>query len=69
VLFTLASTARQLTNPAAYWDEAQIVVQSLESGQRTVVVQAGKDARYLSGHLLYVRQGTLLAVPFAPCVW
>lgn len=64
VLFTLASTAQQLTNVAAYWDDAQIVVQSLDSGQRTVVVQRGKDARYLSGHLLYVHEGTLLAVAF-----
>jgi serine/threonine-protein kinase len=36
------------------WDEAQIVVQSLSSGERTVVVKGGSDARYLpTGHLVY----------------
>ena len=68
VLFTLASLpATAPVDPAAFWDNAQIVVQSLDSGQRKVVVQGGADARYLStGHLVYVRQGTLLAVAFDP---
>ena len=47
------------------WDDSQIVVQSLESGERKVLVNGGTDARYVStGHLVYVRAETLLAVPF-----
>jgi len=62
VLFTLASGA----NPDR-WDKAKIVVQSLTSGARTVIVDGGSDARYLpSGHLVYAVGGVLFAVPFDP---
>jgi len=57
VLFTLATSGG--------WNEAQIVVQSLDSSERKVVVRGGRDARYVeTGHLVYARSGTLLAVPF-----
>ena len=47
------------------WDDAQIVVHSLETGVRKVLIEGGRDARYLpTGHLVYVLDGTLLAVPF-----
>jgi serine/threonine-protein kinase len=47
------------------WDRAQIVVQSLESGERKVIIAGGSDARYLpTGHIVYALGGTLLAVPF-----
>ncbi len=47
------------------WDKAQIVVQSLSSGERKVVIKGGSAARYLpSGHLVYAIAGTLLAIPF-----
>jgi serine/threonine-protein kinase len=47
------------------WDDAQIVVQPLDGGARQVVVQGGTDGRYLpTGHLVYFRRGSLLAVPF-----
>jgi len=51
---------------AAYrWDDAQIVVRSLDTGNQTVLVTGGSDGRYVStGHLIYVRLGTLMAVPF-----
>jgi protein kinase-like protein len=40
-------------------------VQSLTTGKRTILVEGGADARYVStGHLIYVRAGTLMAVPF-----
>ena len=56
VLFTLGDG----TN----WDDAQIVVHSLETGERKVLIE-GRDARYVpTGHLVYVLDGTLLAVPF-----
>ena len=47
------------------WDAAQIVVQSLATGMRTVVVQGGSDARYFpTGHLVYALEGALFAVAF-----
>ena len=59
ILFTVTHT------PLPTWEDTEIVVQSLATGQRTVLVQGGADGRYLpSGHLLYVRRGTLMAAPF-----
>ena len=47
------------------WDEAQIVLQSPASGQRIVLIEHGRDARYLpTGHIVYGLNGVLLAVPF-----
>ena len=64
VLFTLNSSA---SRSMAAWDAAQIVVQSLTSGDRTVVIENASDARYLSsGHLVYATSGTLFAVGFDP---
>ena len=45
------------------WDQAQIVVQALDTGLRKVVMTGGTDARYLrTGHLVYGQRGTLMAV-------
>ena len=45
----------------------QIVAQSLDTGARTMVINGGTDARYLTtGHIVYALRGTLLAVPFDP---
>ena len=45
--------------------EFQIVVQSLESGERKVLVEGGCSNKYLStGHLIYVIGNNLFAVPF-----
>ena len=58
VLFTLAQEGES-------WDDARIVVQSLDGGARRVVVPGGTDARYLpTGHLVYALRGSLLAQPF-----
>ena len=58
ILFTLAARLGE-------WDTAQIVVQSLDSDRRDVVVERGTDARYVpTGHLVYALDETLLAVPF-----
>ena len=47
------------------WDEGQVVVQSLPSNARTVVVQRGSDGRYLqTGHITYAVGDALLAVAF-----
>ena len=59
VLFAVA------TRTAHRFDESQIVVQSLATGERRVLVDGGTSPRYVStGHLLYVRDSTLMAVPF-----
>ena len=47
------------------WDEAEIVAHSLQTGERKVLIEAGKHARYVAtGHLVYVSSETLFAVPF-----
>ena len=58
VLFTLRSGSGS-------WDDAEIVVHSLATGDLTPLGVDGTDARYVStGHLVYGRAGTLWAVPF-----
>jgi serine/threonine protein kinase/Tol biopolymer transport system component len=58
ILFTVAAQAGS-------WDSADIVVQSLASGERKVVVHGGRDARYVpTGHLLYGLAGVLYGVAF-----
>ena len=60
VLFTLTSVSGQTR-----WDEAQIVVQSLESGERKILWEGGSDARYVpTGHLVYALEDVLFALPF-----
>ena len=57
VLFTVGGTGG--------WDEAQIVVQSLSTGERSVLVEGGSGAHYLpTGHLVYVLGDGLFAVAF-----
>jgi serine/threonine-protein kinase len=47
------------------WHESQIVVQSLSSGRRTVVVERAGDAHYVAGgYLTYVSGNDLFAVRF-----
>ena len=49
----------------ARWDDAEVVVESLSTGDRVVLFQGGRDARYVeTGHLVYVAGGVILAVPF-----
>jgi len=50
---------------SASYDEAKIVAINLESGEQKVVLEGGSQARYLpTGHLVFVREGTLYAAPF-----
>ena len=60
-MFTLAPRAG-----VTLWSEADIVVESLTSGDRKILRQGGgMDARYVpTGHLVYVYQNVLYAVPF-----
>ncbi len=47
------------------FDNANIVVQILKTGERKIVHQGGTYARYApSGHLLYAHQGTIFAARF-----
>jgi len=61
---TLLFTAKMRTG---LWDNTRIVAQSLKSGDRKILVENGADARYApTGHLVFSRLGTLVAVPFDP---
>lgn len=55
VLFT------NYTTPA---DKSKIEVLSLADGKRQVVLDGGYFARYVQGHLVFVRNGVLATVPF-----
>jgi Tol biopolymer transport system component len=60
VIFTISKGAQ-------LWDDSQVVVRSLDTGKQAVLVTGGSDGRYVStGHLIYIRLGTLMAVPFDP---
>jgi eukaryotic-like serine/threonine-protein kinase len=49
------------------WDEKHVAALKLETGERHVVLRAGHTGRFVpTGHLLYYRAGSLLAVPFDP---
>ena len=60
LLFTATSAAGETR-----WDQAEITVQSLDSGERRVVLTGGSDARYVAtGHLLFAFENTLFATAF-----
>jgi eukaryotic-like serine/threonine-protein kinase len=60
ILFAAGGTGRD-------WNGAQIAVESLGTGERLNLVQNGTHPRYASsGHLIYAREGNLVAVPFDP---
>jgi Tol biopolymer transport system component len=60
VLFTLAPNAG-----IDRWDKAQIVLHSLKTGARQVLIERGSDARYVpTGHIVYAAGATLFAIPF-----
>ena len=64
VLTVVKRCCIQATATRAF-DDANLVVQPLPSGQPKVVLRGGSFGRYLpSGHLVYVSSGTLFAVPF-----
>jgi serine/threonine-protein kinase len=60
VLFTSATATT-----SEGWDKAQIVVQSLKSTERKILVAGGSDGRYVpTGHIVYALGGVLFAIPF-----
>jgi eukaryotic-like serine/threonine-protein kinase len=56
ILFTVGTVGN--------WDEAEIVAQSLDSGERTIVMKGGTNPHYLNGKLLYTHDGSVWSVPF-----
>lgn len=51
-------------------EEAQIVVHSLRTGERRVLIEGGRAGLYArTGHLIYNRQETLFAVPLDATSW
>jgi len=62
VLFTLARG-----NGPDRWQKAEIVAQSLRTGERKVLVNGGSDGRFIrTGHLVYNLGGVLFAHRFDP---
>jgi serine/threonine-protein kinase len=61
LLYTVA------TKDSESFDDAQIAVLSIRTGRTKVLVEGGTHPKYLaSGHLVYARNGKLLAVRFDP---
>jgi serine/threonine-protein kinase len=59
VLFTLRSGVG-----SSLWDQSQVVVQSVRTGERKVI-RTGRDVRYLpTGHIVYAMGSTLFAIGF-----
>jgi Tol biopolymer transport system component len=49
------------------FDDADIAALSLATGQRKILIKSGTNPHYVStGHLVFLRAGVLLAVPFDP---
>jgi serine/threonine-protein kinase len=58
ILFTVMKGDRR-------WYETKIMAKSMETGEQKVLVENGADARYApTGHLVFARLGTLMAVSF-----
>lgn len=50
---------------ARFWDQAQVMVHSARTGTTKTILRDGSDARYIpTGHLAYMVEGTMMAVPF-----
>ena len=61
VLFTVTHS------PFPKWDDTEVVVQELATGSRRARLDGAADGRYVvSGHLVYLQRGTLMAAPFDP---
>ena len=53
--------------PDAFGSRARVEAVSLPSGTRKILIEDGADARYVpTGHLLFLRQGLLMAASFDP---
>ena len=52
------------TSDTESFDDERIAVYSFETGQRKILVDGGRRGIYCSGHVIYIRAGTLYAAPF-----
>jgi Tol biopolymer transport system component len=53
------------TRSSLEWDTARVVLYIPKTGERRVLIDGAADARYVrTGHLVYIKKGTLMAVPF-----
>lgn len=60
LLFTVTTSSG-----STRWEEGQIVIQSLISGERRLLWRGGSDARYVpTGHLVYALEDELFILPF-----
>ncbi len=57
VLFTVAREVLR-------WDNAQIAIRSITTGEQKVLLEDAADGRYVPGYLVFVRRGALMAAPF-----
>ncbi len=58
LLFTVLPTGND-------WTTSRVVVQSTKTGERTVLVEGAADGRYVpTGHLVYMKLGSLMGAPF-----
>jgi hypothetical protein len=65
LLFSIARVVQPGALISNFWDSAQVVTESIKTGQRKTLVERGHNARFLrSGHLVYMTEGTMMAVPF-----
>ena len=65
LLFTVRIALDRAVTVTALWDKAQIVLQSLKTGERKTLIEGGADGRYVAtGHLVYALGSNLLAVSF-----
>src|SRR5438552_637264 len=58
ILFTIR------TDAIDSMDDAKIAVLSLDTGKWRVILEGGTDARYVSGQIIFGRNGALYAAPF-----
>ena len=65
IVYTLAPPEPGLAGHRT--ERARLVVESLQTGERNVLVENAADGRYVpTGHLVFLRLGTLMAAPFDP---
>ncbi len=63
----LLFTALRYTLFGQDWSRARIYALSLVNGERKLLIEGGSDARFLpTGHLVFAREGRLMAVRFDP---
>ena len=63
-------TALRFKTAGLEWSLARVFIQSLETGERKLLIDGGADARYLpTGHLVFAREDQLMAIRFDLQSW